>query len=174
MSLTISIPVYENSSRVLQFVIGNAEILERYDVIVVNRSGGEELKDFAFKYVELGTAFWIARKYALNYIKSKYVLNLDADTILPDGYIEKAIELLEKCSNIGMVNINYQKPYTQNHGAFGTSIMRVEDMKKLYDYSPLDYPNCICECKYMEDKVLKAGMSTVTLEFQALHLKGKM
>ena len=52
--------------------------------------------------------------------------------------------------------------------------MRTEDMKKLYDYKPENYPFCQCECKYMEGKVLNADLGTVCLDLLALHLKEKM
>ena len=177
MNLSIVIPVCENPSRVIQFAVGNKEILAKYPVIVINKKGGEYLQSMGISTVyvlDTSDTFWDARRKGLEYVKTKYVLNLDADTILPDGYVERAIEWLEACPKVGIVTINYQKPHTQDHGAFGTSVMRTEEMRKLYHYKPKDYPYCQCECKYMNAKVLNADLGTVCLELLALHLKEKL
>jgi cellulose synthase/poly-beta-1,6-N-acetylglucosamine synthase-like glycosyltransferase len=175
MSLTIIIPVYEHPSVIAKFLIGNKKILAKYPIVIVVKGRSQELEELpnCTATVNNDATFWEARRIGLRDVKTKYVLNLDVDTILPDGYIERAIEWLEDCPKVGIVTINYQKPYNQNHGAFGTSIMRTGDMKKLYDYNPKNYPYCQCECKYMQDKILKSDMGTVTLDLLAVHIKEK-
>jgi hypothetical protein len=167
------IPVYEHPSIIAKFLIGNKKILTNYPVMFVVKGRYQDLEELPNSTIIFNNdaSFWEARRIGLEDIKTKYVLNLDVDTILPEGYIERAIGWLEECPKVGIVNINYKFPHKQSHGAFGTSVMRTEDMRKLYDYSPKDYPSKPCECQYMREKVLNAGMSSVLLDMEAIHLK---
>jgi hypothetical protein len=175
--LTILIPVYEKESIVEKFIEGNREILSKFPLIVVNREGGSRLRQFPNvtylydDYREL--PFWDARRLGLSFVKTRYVLNLDVDTILPLQYIEDAIYFLEHMEDLDVVAINYKKPHNQDHPSFGTSIWRTEVMSKLYDYKPENYPNCICECKYMWNKMIENNIVGLTLlKYEAIHLRG--
>ena len=98
----------------------------------------------------------------INKVDTEYILCLDDDTILPEGYIEKALGIL-KNPRIVAVAIDYEIP--QGHLAFGTSIWRTAELKRLYDYEPKDSE---CECVHMWNKV--RGKLT-TLPMVAFHIK---
>ena len=170
--LTIVIPCFEKPETVAKSIEGNKEILKKYPVIVINKKGGEALKPVSSVFFQQDTSFWFARRFGLEFVKTKYILCLDIDTILPPKYIEKAIELLEKDPTIGAIALYYERSI-QDHLAFGTSIWRTKELKNLYDwrltYPPISFD--ICECKYMWNKLEKANMKVETLPMKAIHLK---
>lgn len=174
IDITILISCLENPQIVLKSIEGNKEIYSKYPMIVVSKSGGEQFKIFSPLFFQQDTSFWFARRFGLEFVKTKYVVCLDVDTILPPQYIESAIELLEKNLKIGAVALDYAPPCNQKHLAFGTSIWRTEELKKLYDWR-FAFPQLdtkICECLYMWGKLEKAGLKVETLPMQAIHLKG--
>lgn len=171
--LTILIPVCESQEMVEKCIEGNENIFPNYPIIVINKSGGDLFKMFAYLVFDQNTSFWFARRFGLEFVKTKYVLNLDVDTILPPEYIEKAIEILETHSEVGAVALDYAVPHRQNHLAFGTSVWRTEQLKELYDWRlTADQPFGICECKYMWNKLAQRGLKVETLSMEAKHLKG--
>jgi len=172
--ITIVIPCSENPQLVLRSVEGNKEIYSKYPMIVVSKNGGGPFLRFSPLYFKQDTSWWFARRFGLEFVKTKYVLCLDVDTILPPQYIEQAVELLEKDPKIGAVALNYAPPSTQNHLAFGTSIWRTEELKNLYDWRLVPIPSGIkplCECEYMWNKLTKLGLKVETLQMQATHIK---
>src|SRR5208337_2476383 len=168
VDLTILIPCFE-SPRVVEFSISNNEkLFSSYPVLVVNKKGGDLFKMFALIVFDQKTSWWFARRFGLEFVKTKYVLNLDVDTTLPEGYVEKAIEILEAHPDIGAVALDYNPP--QGHLAFGTSVWRTEQLKELYDWRLTEeQQGKICECKYMWDKVAKKGLKVETLPMKAIH-----
>jgi len=182
MNLTILISCCEEDSLVERSMQENYEILVKYPLIIVDRKGGDKFVQFEqqgnmdIQYFAQDTSFWFARRFGLEFVKTKYVLCLDVDTILPHQYIEQAIELLEKDSKIGAVALWYALPDKQLHTAFGTSIWRTEELKKLYDWRLTNPPTDInkCECEYMWGKLAKAGLRVETLSMKAIHLKNKV
>lgn len=168
--LTIVIPVYENPKIIKEFIIGNEKILTENRVIVVNRKGGEELKPFSTKWIYRDTPFWEARREGLDLVETEYTLCLDSDTILPDGYIEEALTILQLRRFVAVVAIDYED--LQGHLAFGTSIWRTAILRGLFDWSKnKDNSPKECECVYMWSKVRRSKFKVETLDMRAKHLK---
>jgi cellulose synthase/poly-beta-1,6-N-acetylglucosamine synthase-like glycosyltransferase len=166
---------YEKLDIVQKFIEGNHKILLKYPIIVVNKEGGEPLKtqQFNVTFFNQYSSFWFARRFGLEFVETEYVLNLDVDNILPESYVERAIILLESDEKIGAVALNYAKPLELNHLGFGTSICRTKDLKELYDWRLIpDFPQTVCECKYMWSKFEKLGKRVETFSMQAIHLMG--
>lgn len=171
-NITVVIPCLETIGIVIKSIDGNSEIFSKYPIIVVNKNGGENYKLFASLFFNQYTSFWFARRFGLEFVKTKYVLNLDVDTVLPSQYIEKAIEILETHPEVGAVALSYADPYKQKHLAFGTSIWRTEQLKELYNWRlAADQKFNVCECEYMWNKLEKKGMKVETLPLEATHLK---
>jgi cellulose synthase/poly-beta-1,6-N-acetylglucosamine synthase-like glycosyltransferase len=108
-----------------------------------------------------------ARKIGYHFVDTPYILNLDVDTILPQGFIEESLKLLESSISLTMVAIDYKNP--QGHYAFGTSLWKTEILKELYDYTGFKETRR-CECLYMIDKLRNAGYKLETLPFRAVHI----
>lgn len=164
-NLTIVIPVREKPEIVKQFIKLNIDLLNKYPLIVINKSGGEELKPFAYDYRDSDINFVEARKLSFNIVTTKYILNLDVDTILPKGYVEDAIKLLDCNPNIYIVAIDYEYPLFQGHLAFGTSVGRTDMLKRIYNYGK---DSNTCECVHMWTRM--TGHLN-TLPYQAKHLR---
>ncbi len=174
--LTITIPIYESTMLVERAIRDNSNIFSKYPIVIINKSGGEKFKEvqLGVKFIDQDSKWWDARKYALEFVQTKYVLCLDLDTVLPTQYIEQAIEILETKPDVACVALNYASPHNQPHLAFGTSIWRVGILKRLYYWKMIE-ERCVndkCECIYMWDKVASIGMKVETLPMEAIHLKG--
>lgn len=172
LNLTILIPCSEKPELVERSIEENEKLFSSYPVIVVNKEGGDLFKMFALVVFDQNTSFWFARRFGLEFVKTKYVLNLDVDTVLPEGYVEQAIEILEKNPDVIAIALDYAPPYAQNHLAFGTSIWRTDTLKELYDWRLTDRQAFRpCECEYMWKKVEEAHKHIRSLPMQAKHLK---
>lgn len=149
INLTIVLPIKE-TEELRTYLMPLHSYLNEYPSIVVNEFSLSE-----------------ARKYGINRVDTEYTLCLDLDTILPEGYIEKAIKILDNNSNVMVVAIDYEK--LQGHLAFGTSIWRTKFLKEHYNW---DSEHIIqCECIHMLRKVIKSGYVIETLPMRAKHLK---
>jgi glycosyltransferase involved in cell wall biosynthesis len=173
LDLTILIPCLETQRVVERSIQENEKLLSSYPIIVINKYGGDFFKRFNPILFNQNTSWWFARRFGLEFVKTKYVLNLDVDTVLPERYVEQAIAILETRQEVGVVALNYAPPHQQDHLAFGTSIWRTEQFKELYDWrlTAGQWDNK-CECKYMWGKLAKKGMRVETLPMEAKHLKG--
>jgi hypothetical protein len=169
-NLTIVIPVSEDPKVIKDFIIGNEKILTENRVIVVNRRGGEELKPFSTIWFSKESTFWDARREGLDLVETEYTLCLDSDTILPEGYIEEALTILQLRRYVAVVAIDYED--LQGHLAFGTSIWRTVILKDLYDWNKnRENPSRGCECVHMWSKVRRSKFRVETLNMRAKHLK---
>ena len=163
LDLTILIPCCEKDEIVERSIQENYEILVKYPLVIVDKKGGdkfislEQQGNINIQYFDQDTSFWFARRFGLEFVKTKYVLNLDADTILPEGYIEEAIRILETHPEIGAVTAEYADPFNNNHHkGFGNSIWRTEQLKELYDWRLTQGQEFKpCECEYMWNKLEK-------------------
>jgi hypothetical protein len=165
MSMVIAVPVFENPEIVTQFIKLNYELLTSYPLIVINKLGGEQLKELAIEYIESDCSFPEARKLSYNMCRTKYILNLDVDTVLPKGYVEDAIKLLESNPKIYAVSIDYEYP-SNGHMAFGANIVRTEIIRQAYDW--VKDGDIYCECLRMWAKFTG---HVATLPYVAIHLK---
>ena len=112
-----------------------------------------------------------ARKLGISKVKTKYILNLDSDTILPENYIEQALEILEKNEDVVAVAIDYEK--LQGHYAFGTSIWKTDILQQTYDWNGIkEIPICECICMWIHIHNLD-GKRMETLPMRAIHLKNR-
>jgi len=88
--LTIVIPVKDPPS-IDRFIRENLPILKAYRKIVVDSGGGEKLASLPnTEWIREEVPFWEARKLGYRRVNSPYILNLDADTILPVRYVLEA------------------------------------------------------------------------------------
>lgn len=166
--LTIVIPVKE---KVLfdEFIEQVRALKENNWIIVFDSGGGEKLRSIAHLYITGAIPFWTARINGAKMAKTIYLLNLDANTILPDGYLEGAMRRLEKEKNV-VVALDYED--CQGHLGMGTSLWLTKIFRLLYDWKMNGGTNLgYCECTYMWNKVRRAGFKVETLYMRAKHLK---
>jgi cellulose synthase/poly-beta-1,6-N-acetylglucosamine synthase-like glycosyltransferase len=162
--LTICIPVKEKPDIVEKFIEHYKNILQHSHVLVFDTLGGEPLRTYASHYEKTNATLAEVRRKGIEMSTSAYILNLDVDTLLPPGYIEQALRILEDPS-VGVVAIDYDK--LQGHLAFGTSIWKREILLELYSWKDCSEE---CECIYMWKRVLKK-YKIETLPMRAIHLK---
>lgn len=172
LTIVISVKEYRGISQ--KFLESNKEVLVKYPTIVIDSGGGELLKKYCFLYIRKEVPFWEARKLGYSKVKTPFILNLDADVIVPKGYVEKALEILKQQKILGAVSIFFEDEDVaglRSHKGileFGVSLWKTELLKSLYDYRK---PNSCCECIYMWRQLEKAGFRLETLPMRAKHLK---
>jgi glycosyltransferase involved in cell wall biosynthesis len=168
LTLTIII-VVKNPLWLDEFIKGNKKYLTTIPVIVIDSGGGEKLKEYCKHYIQKDVSLWEARKIGYEFADTEFIMNLDGDVIIPDGYIDEALFQLGRCNKIGAVSIFYDK-INSNRGVleYGCSIWRRQLAKQLYDYNG---SNGICECLYMWDKLQRAGWLIETTYMRAKHLR---
>jgi len=181
--LTIVIPV-KDPPDLQRFVKENLEVLSASKKVVIDSRRGEQLGRLPNTLLlQKQVPMWEARRLGYEEAKTPFTLNLDADTILPNGYVLDSLNVLRK-NSCDAVAIDYDPP--QGHYAFGTSIWRTELLKKLYDYPPkaveklikvgeqewiTAFQNGFCECTYMWTRLIRSGGRLETLGYKATHLK---
>jgi len=181
--LTIVIPV-KDPPDLQRFVRENLEVLNASKKVVIDSGRGEQLGRLQNTLLfQKQVPMWEARRIGYEEVKTPLTLNLDADTILPNGYVLDSLNVLRN-NSCDAVAIDYDPP--QGHYAFGASIWRTELLKKLYDYPPkaveklikvgeqewiTAFQNGFCECTYMWARLIRSGGRLETLGYRATHLK---
>ena len=181
--LTVVIPV-KAPPDLDGFVKGNLSLLSVTRKMVVDSGGGEPLGHLPnTHWLQRKVFMWEARRLGYEEVKTTFTLNLDADTILPNGYVQESLKILRK-NSCDAVAVDYDPP--QGHYAFGTSIWRTDWLRKLYDYPPkaveklirvgerewiTAFQNGFCECTYMWARLIRSGGRLETLGYKATHLK---
>ena len=166
------------------FIKRNLSTLSVTQKVVVDSGGGEPLRQLPrTQWLQREASMWEARRIGYEKVKTRFTLNLDADTILPDGYVQESLNILRE-NSCDAVAIDYDP--SQGHYAFGTSIWRTELLKELYDYPPkaveklikvgehewvTAFQNGFCECTYMWARLLRRGGRLGTLGYRATHLR---
>lgn len=181
----IVVPV-KNPPDIEQFIEQNRTLFTKAELIVIDSGGGELLKPIAETYIKRELKFWEARKLGYSYVQVAYILNLDCDVIVPEGYVEDALKLLNNGADA--VSIFYEDvAHCQGALEFGVSMWKTETLRKLYDFSmdkvmdgkivkvgSMAYSTLNhgwCECTYMWRKLKNAGGRLETLPYRAKHLK---
>jgi len=168
-NLTIVIPVNEKEEIVEQFIGFNKEYLKNYRVIVINKSGGEALREYADVYIQSSDPLHKARRAGIDLVLTPFALMLDADVILPVFYIKWALVIFANSKDTGAVSIDYHR--LQGHLAFGQSVWDTEVLKSLYDWRIVKETK-ICECVWMWGKLnRKTKLNLRTMTLTAGHLK---
>ncbi len=162
--ITIVICVKEDPKVIDQFIEGNKKLLEKYPVIVIDKKGGDQLKKYASSYEKSDLPLNEARRKAILMVNTELTLILDADVILPKGYISKALELLKDEETV-VVSIEYDR--CVGHLPFGTSLWKTKWLKELYDWSGRG-----CECLLMWARVHSQKKRIETCCYRAKHLAG--
>jgi len=186
LNLTIVIPV-KKPPKIDVFIKDNLWLLENAETIVVDSGGGERLEQFSKIYVKKEVPFWEARKIGYGRVQTKHILNLDADVIVPKGYVEDALALLQNKADA--VSIFYEDVnHCQGALEYGVSMWKTQVLRELYDFSmdkvmdgrivkvgSMAYSTLHhgwCECTYMWRKLKNAGGRLETLPYyRAKHLK---
>lgn len=120
VSISIIIPVY-NMGFYLPLAIESIISLNRsdYEIVIVDDGSTDEtpriIQELAMKYGEVirviqqpNQGLAKARNKGIDAAKGKYIIPLDADNKLADGYFTKAIELLESDGSIHIVYGDYE------------------------------------------------------------------
>jgi hypothetical protein len=179
--LTIVIPV-KDPPDLERFITSNFSILQAPRKVVIDSGGGQQLGELPNTlWMQRHVPMWDARKLGYEKVKTLFTLNLDADTILPEGYVHECLNILQK-KQCDAVAIDYDPP--QGHYAFGTSVWRTGPLKQLYDYPPkpvqklinvgqrewiMAFQNGFCECTYMWARLLRSGGKLESLSYRAIH-----
>ncbi len=100
---------------------------------------------------------------------SLFVLNLDADSLVPEDYPRRALTLLERHPDVGAVGLDYHGS-AQGHPAFGTSVMRRDLMRRTYSRADFDLKER-CECMAMWELLERLDYVVATLPLRAYHKK---
>ena len=178
--MLVTIVILTKSHKFLEeFVNLNKKIFEEYPIIVVDKSGGEILKEYALIYLKKDLDLYNSRKEGISLVKTKYTMNLDSDIVVPEGFIEGAIKILEERPKIGAVVALQQdtdKDGITHRGVFpfGISIWRTNLLQELYDFNikirEKEFRK-YCECLYMWEKLNDKGYGIEVIG-RAIHLKG--
>jgi glycosyltransferase involved in cell wall biosynthesis len=183
--LSVVIPV-KNSPSLEVFIKGNLRLLENNEVIVVDSGGGEQLEKLCTKYIKKDVSFWEARKLGYAHVSTQHILNLDCDVVVPEGYVEDALALLQNKAEA--VSIFYEDVnHCQGALEYGVSMWKTQVLRQLYDFSldkvmdgkivkvgSMAYSTLNhgwCECTYMWRKLKLSGGRLETLPYRAKHLK---
>ena len=169
--ITIALPVFEDPEIVAKFIDGNKEILEKYPLIVIDRNGGEALKEYASFYRKtccpaIGWPLGRSRRFLIGRVQTEFTLNLDVDVLLRKHFVKESLKKFED-PKVAVVALDYEN--LQGHLAFGPSIWRTEILQNLYDWGL--WKTRKCECIYMWGKVRESKYKVETLGTIAKHLK---
>lgn len=193
MRISIVIPVL-NPPAIKAFIDANLELLIFHQVIVIDSGGGEYLSKYADVYINEKMSLSDARKLGYQFADEEFTLNLDCDVVIPDGYIDEAVNILKLHHNVSTVSLFIDRP--MHHMGildFGCSLWKTKILKHLYDYGPHVYQKdevvCLsqtnnakhfvhagfpyCECWYMWRKLKTAGyeLDVIKEKLFAKHLK---
>jgi len=103
---------------------------------------------------------WEARRRLAGRAHCSLILNLDADTILPRGYLPKAVSLFDENPKLGAVALRYVPPHDHGHLAFGTSLLPKKIMLLFYDWTG----GVPCECVHVWNTLLALGYAVKTVK----------
>lgn len=166
-NLTIITPMLEDEETVTKWFEGNRLIFEKYPLFIYDSNLNAEATDKATLYIHSIRKFWEARRILLDHVETPFVLNLDADAILPVNFIDRALDSLRE-EKVGAVALDYE--VLTGHLGFGSSLWKTELLKELYTWSgPSSRGRC--ECIYMWSKLIHAGFRVETLNMRAIHIK---
>jgi len=101
--------------------------------------------------------------------RAPYVLNLDADLLIPLEYIPFALNVLKNFDCVGAVTINYHG-LNPGHAGFGGSVMRRETFLEFYQPNLLRGRNP-CECEFFFGELYRRGFLVAAAPMAAKHLK---
>ena len=150
----------------------NKDYFDKYSVVVVDSGGGQVLEPLASIYINKDCTLFEARRLGYKMAKTKYVMNLDSDVLIPLYYPEIAILTLDEQPGVGAISLFYQEIGNRGTLEFGISIWRRNLLASLYDYGSGKGPG-YCECNYLWEKLLKTGHRLLTMGMKAYHLNGE-
>lgn len=95
--ITIALPVFEEPEVVAKFVNSNKEILKKHPLIVIDRKGGDILKEYASFYRKtscptIGWPLERSRRFLIRRVQTEFTLNLDVDVLLPKTFCKRIFE----------------------------------------------------------------------------------
>lgn len=153
MSLSVLIPVKPPEPYL-------PRVLRRVDLIRADQPG---LIDDVL--IEKEGSLPEARKVLVKRAESPYVLNLDADTLVPIEFPGEALNLFKRHPGMGAVALNY-RPRPQTHPDFSCSVMPTLLMRRTYSW-PGHEKSEDCECLFMWKKLTLEGWIVATLPMWA-------
>ena len=154
-NISIVIPVY-NPPDLETFINKNIGELMVNQTIVIDSGGGEALRNVSSIYVQQKLSMLEARQLGYSLANEDYILNLDADMIIPLNFIPSAKKILQNNPNVGAVSLLHRKNGKMIvHLTFGCSLWKKELLQKFYDYNPqkiADNNQVICVNPSSENK----------------------
>jgi hypothetical protein len=162
--LTIITPMLEEETMVKKWLEGNRVLFGTYPLWIYDSGMSKLIETEASRVLTGKVDFWVARRILINEVKTSFLLNLDADTLLPIDYVQEALVLL-KDPKIAVIAIDYEE--LMGHLSFGTSVWKTKVLQELYNWPG---SKVTCECIYMWGRIHKAGLKMETLNMRAKHL----
>lgn len=101
--------------------------------------------------------------------RGSYILNLDADLLIPLEYVPFALKVLKNYSCVGSVIINYSG-LNPGHAGFGGSVMKRQTFLEVYHPDQLRGRNP-CECEFFFGELYRRGLLVAAAPMAAKHLK---
>lgn len=169
--LTIVVPV-KTKKLDQRFIDMNKDYFDKFPLIVIDSGGGEGLMPFADKYYQLDYGLFEARRVGYLEAKTRFVLNLDSDVLIPLYYPEISILTLDKEKDVGAISIFFQEIGNRGSLEFGISVWRKDLLLKLHDFEYGKEPG-YCECSYMWNRLFITGHRLLALNMRAIHLGEK-
>ena len=112
MDFSIVVPAYNEEKTIKKCLNALFKLKypkNKYEVIVVNNNSTDQTKNIVKSYKNVtflneykqGISF--ARQKGLNFAKGKYYISIDADTVLPINYLQKATSIINKHPNAACI-----------------------------------------------------------------------
>jgi glycosyltransferase involved in cell wall biosynthesis len=161
-NITICIPTY-NSLPTIRIVLGSLNFQDIYPRIIVLDNGSKdgtfealgailynkffpdlniELRHFGQISLRKFQNMDIVRHKLVELVKTKYMMFIDSDVLLPPYVIRPMLEVMNKRPDVGMLGLKYD--VNTNHVKLGATILRTKPVKDLV-WRRTD-TECQCNC----------------------------
>lgn len=165
--ITICIPVY-NSLPTIKIVLNALNFQDTYPKIIVLDNGSKdgtfealesmlinkwfpdlkiELRHFGQISLRKHQNMDLVRHKLCQLVKTKYMMFIDSDVLLPPYVIRPMLEVMEKRKDLGMLGLKYD--VNTNHVKMGATILRTRLVKDLVWRRTEKECQCLCCAKEM-------------------------
>ncbi|MEM0518345.1 glycosyltransferase family 2 protein [Aequorivita flava] len=149
--VSIIIPCYNDASFIEQAIDSAfSQTYANKEIIVVDDGSNTETKNIIksvqskidILITQQNKGVCIARNNAIERAKGEYILTLDADDFFEPSFLEKAVDILNKRSNVGMVTCYVNVITVKNNTSYVLKPSGTNDTEPLY------YNNSMGSCLY--------------------------
>lgn len=172
--VTVCIPVYNEEQclpRCLEALTKQGEI----KVICANNDSTDKSEDIMAdfgvdKILQIERTpltqenFYRCRKALFNAVDTEFLFSLDADVVLPEGAIQKCLDMMYGDMTIGAVCVRYG-----GHENLGSMMLRTTFAKEM----DIKYKSGQCECRIAKAYILGKGLKIAELKERAFHIPTK-